>query len=178
MSEFIERARDLDRQFHMTRRELIASLGAVAFSPVLKLAAQAPTPPIPVSTISHVALTVADFKRTVDFYQRLFGLTVITYQGPPTYLTPGEAQTAAVTDAGIPGLVLNSSLAVDEGPAPPSINHFCLGAECLIRTPPALNERNNSVGHVRKTPELRTTIPTASCFRCRTSAIAAIRPSR
>jgi catechol 2,3-dioxygenase-like lactoylglutathione lyase family enzyme len=162
MSEFIERARGLDLRGQMTRRELMVSLGAIGLAPVLKLAAQPATPPIPVSTISHVALTVADFKRTVDFYQRLFGLSVLTYQGPPTYRTPGESETGREYPMlGIPGprpqfLVLSGGRGAG---TIPSINHFCLGVEKFDpdRAANVLKERNIR-GRVRmregQTPEL------------------------
>src|SRR5262245_26303872 len=127
MNEFIERAQRQDLHGQLTRRQLLASLGSIASAPVLKLAAQPASPPIPVSTISHVALTVADFTRTVDFYQRLFGFSVIAYQGPPTYRTPGEPETGREYPMlGIPGprpqfIVLGGGRGAG---TTPSINHF------------------------------------------------------
>src|SRR5688500_16565331 len=74
----------------MTRRDAIASLGAVAMAPMMRLGAQPASGPIKVTLLSHVGLSVADFKRTIDFYQRIFGMTILTWQGPPAYPTPGE----------------------------------------------------------------------------------------
>jgi catechol 2,3-dioxygenase-like lactoylglutathione lyase family enzyme len=37
---------------------------------------------LPVKTLSHVTLRVSDPKRSIEFYQGLFGLPVQAYQGP------------------------------------------------------------------------------------------------
>lgn len=120
MSEIIEQ---LVRRFEggqMTRRELVLSLSALVMARG-STAAQPRTPPIPVSTMNHVTLTVSDVERSVAFYQRIFGMPLRTYQGT-------EADWSADT---IPVLAIGDGpqfIAFGRGAAP-SINHFCLGME-------------------------------------------------
>jgi catechol 2,3-dioxygenase-like lactoylglutathione lyase family enzyme len=77
--------------------------------------AQAPTPPIRVRGINHVTLSVSDVKRSVDFYQGLFGMPVISRQGVTTNLQIG---------AGPQFLGVSSA-----GSSAPNINHLCLGVD-------------------------------------------------
>jgi hypothetical protein len=63
----------------MTRREVILSLSALAMMRPT-LAAQSSGPVFNVRTLNHVTLTVADIKRSVDFYQRLFGMPLQSNQ--------------------------------------------------------------------------------------------------
>jgi catechol 2,3-dioxygenase-like lactoylglutathione lyase family enzyme len=127
-----------------------------------ELGAQPSKAAIPISTINHVALMVADYKRTVDFYQRIFGFSVISYQGPPFYKTPGEPQTGVEYPMiGIPGprpqfIVLGGRR--DPGTVP-SINHYCLGGEKFDPDAAAAILKARSIrGNVRmregQTPEL------------------------
>ena len=119
----------------MTRRELVLALsalvvgsrsasgatGAAAPGGAAAGAAQASTAPIPVTTMNHVTLTVADVQRSVEFYQRVLGLPLVTTQG-----TERDWNAAAVPVLGI-----------GEGPQfiafsrgdRPHINHYCLGME-------------------------------------------------
>jgi catechol 2,3-dioxygenase-like lactoylglutathione lyase family enzyme len=65
--------------------------------------------------INHVTLLVSDVKRSVDFYQGLFGMPVISRQGAATNLQVGSGpQFLGVAPAG------SSSTRID---------HFCLGVE-------------------------------------------------
>lgn len=66
----------------MRRRTLLLSLAA---SP----AAQS-KPAIPFRALNHVTMTVKDVPRSVDFYQRLFGLPVQARQGPTVLLRIGR----------------------------------------------------------------------------------------
>ena len=120
----------------MTRRDLVLALsalvvasrapagaatpGATAGGPGAA-PAQAPAAPIPVTTLNHVTLTVADVQRSVEFYQRVLGLPLVTTQG-----NERDWNAAAVPVLGI-----------GEGPQfiafsrgdRPHINHYCLGME-------------------------------------------------
>jgi glyoxylase I family protein len=108
---------------HITRRNLVASLSALAITPSASFA-QRESPPIRVRTLNHVSISVADVERSVDFYQRLFGLSVKSREG-----TPGNPV------AGGGGQVVN----LGPGPGPEfigiyhadkaDIGHFCLGVE-------------------------------------------------
>ena len=97
----------------MTRREVLLSLPALALA--RGAFAQAATPPIRVKGINHVTLSVSDVKRSVDFYQGLFGMPVISRQGMTTNLRIGDGpQFLGVSAAGA---------------NPPNINHLCLGVD-------------------------------------------------
>src|SRR5205823_1856553 len=79
------------------------------------LFAQAGAPPIRVRGINHVTLSVSDVKRSVDFYQGLFGMPVTSRQGMTTNLQIGPGpQFLGVSAA---------------GSNPPNINHLCLGVD-------------------------------------------------
>ncbi len=124
MSDVIE---GLVRRFEgggMTRRELVVALSALVVArsaPASAPAAQANAAPIPVTTLNHVTLTVSDVQRSVEFYQRVLGLPLVTTQG-----TERDWSAAAVPVLGIgdgPQFI-----AFGQG-ATPSINHYCLGME-------------------------------------------------
>jgi len=106
----------------LTRRQVLLSFPALAatrpfvaqaFRPAG--ATQAGTPPIRVRTLSHFGLAVSDTKRSVDFYQGLFGMPIQARAGGNIILRVGAGpQFVSIAPA---------------GNAPPSINHFCLGVE-------------------------------------------------
>src|SRR5947207_2306476 len=97
----------------MTRRELLLSLPAAAVA--RHVFAQAGNPAIRVRGINHVTLAVSDVKRSVDFYQGLFGMPVTSRQGMTTNLQIG---------AGPQFLGISAA-----GSSPPNINHLCLGVD-------------------------------------------------
>ena len=120
MSEVIEQ---LVRRFEdgqLTRRELVLLLaGLLLVRPAA--AAQQSAPPIPVTTLNHVTLTVSDVQRSVEFYQRIFGMPLVTTQGT-------EADWSAPT---VPVLGIGDGpqfIAFSRGNTP-AINHYCLGME-------------------------------------------------
>jgi len=97
----------------MTRREVLLSLPALALA--RRAFGQAANPPIRVTGINHVTLSVSDVKRSVDFYQGLFGMPVASRQGMTTNLQIGSGpQFLGVSAAGA---------------SPPNINHYCLGVD-------------------------------------------------
>ena len=114
----------------ITRRQLLASLSVAAFSrraggasvdervarPSTIAQAGVAGPPIRVRTISHFGLAVSDPKRSVDFYQGLFGMPVQARVGTTTILRVGAG----------PQFI---SIAPVTANATPSINHYCLGIE-------------------------------------------------
>ena len=107
----------------ITRRDLVASLSALLVAPSASLA-QREAAPIRVRSLNHVSISVADVDRSVEFYQRIFGMSVKSREG-----TPGNPV------AGGGGLVVNLA----PGPGPEfigiyhadkaDIGHFCLGVE-------------------------------------------------
>ena len=108
----------------MTRRELVLALSALVMArPAGGAAAQpgAAPAPIRVRTMNHVTLTVSDVQRSVEFYQRVLGLPLVTTQG-----TESDWDAPAVPVLGIgdgPQFI-----AFSRGDRP-HINHYCLGME-------------------------------------------------
>jgi glyoxylase I family protein len=107
----------------IARRDLVAALSALFIAPSTSLAQREPAP-IRVRTLNHVSISVADVDRSVEFYQRIFGMSVKSREG-----------TAGNPVAGGGGLVVNLA----PGPGPEfigiyhadkaDIGHFCLGVE-------------------------------------------------
>jgi len=98
----------------LTRRSVLRSLPALVVMPLWSRAvAQAAA--IRVRGINHVTLSVSDVKRSVDFYQGLFGMPVISRQGTTANLQIG---------AGPQFLGVSSA-----GASTPGINHICLGVD-------------------------------------------------
>lgn len=95
----------------LTRRQLLAVLASLAV-PV----ASAPAAPsiAPARQLNHVTLFVRDVAKSQQFYQRLFGMPLLTPQPPGVNLTVG---------AGFVGLY-----PTDPG-VEPRIDHVCLAVE-------------------------------------------------
>jgi catechol 2,3-dioxygenase-like lactoylglutathione lyase family enzyme len=73
---------------HITRRELLLALASVV-SASTNLAAE---PAIgSVRQLNHATIFVQDVKKSVDFYQSLFGMPVLTAQDPGVNLSAGTA---------------------------------------------------------------------------------------
>ena len=106
----------------LTRRELLMSLGAFGAlsGNVLRasFAGQPGRPPIRVRTLNHFGIAVSDPKRSIDFYQGLFGMPVQARIGTTTLLRVGAG----------PQFL---SIRPLEGDASPSITHFGLGIEAF-----------------------------------------------
>ena len=95
----------------ISRRDLLLSLPALAIVP--RTLAQAADPPIRARALNHMTLAVSDPKRSLEFYQGLFGMPVQARQGPTTLLRIGSG----------PQFLALSATAAN---AAPEINHFCL----------------------------------------------------
>src|SRR6185436_13676194 len=97
------------------RRDFLKSLPALAAAP--RLLSQSPGRPlIPVRALNHMTLSVSDPKRSLDFYQGLFGMPIQARQGQTTLLRIGAGpQFLALSGTGPNGT--------------PSINHFCMSVE-------------------------------------------------
>ncbi|OFW21471.1 MAG: hypothetical protein A3H97_16045 [Acidobacteria bacterium RIFCSPLOWO2_02_FULL_65_29] len=95
----------------MNRRTLLLSvpmLGAAS-----RLLAQASRPMLAVRALNHMTLTVSDRKRSLEFYQGLFGWPVQHTQGTSTGLRIGAGPQYVSLSQGGPN-------------ARPGINHYCL----------------------------------------------------
>jgi catechol 2,3-dioxygenase-like lactoylglutathione lyase family enzyme len=98
----------------ITRRQLLLSLPALAAVP--RLIGQARGPVIPVRALNYFALAVSDVKRSLDFYQGLFGMPVQLRRDSMLLLRIGSGpQFMALTPAGSnpPGIVPNLGMSVD-----------------------------------------------------------------
>ena len=97
----------------MSRRELLGALIGVTLP--TNLPRQTTTPLIGTATqLNHVTLFVQNVSRSQEFYQKLFGMPVLTPQGAGMNLRAG---------AGFVGLYP----AADRGP--PRIDHLCLSID-------------------------------------------------
>ena len=72
----------------LDRRAFLAALPALAAAP--KLFAQSSAPPFNATGLSSLTLTVSDVKRSVDFYQGLFGMPIQARQGASVLLRIGS----------------------------------------------------------------------------------------
>jgi catechol 2,3-dioxygenase-like lactoylglutathione lyase family enzyme len=83
----------------VSRRDVLRALPALALAPRAIL--QTPAPPIRVRKLNHFTLNVSDVKRSVEFYQGLFGMPVQTRQGDTVCLRIGAGpQYLALSPAG------------------------------------------------------------------------------
>jgi catechol 2,3-dioxygenase-like lactoylglutathione lyase family enzyme len=96
----------------ITRRELLGALAA--FAAAGPASAQGFQPAIgAVKQLNHVTLFVEDVRKSVSFYQSLFGMPVLTPQDPGINLTAGTGFLGIYPADG----------------RPTGVNHVCLGLE-------------------------------------------------
>ena len=98
----------------LTRRELIQALTMLTAAGTTASAA-----PLRSGSINHVSVLVSDMARSIDFYNRVFGLSVAN-----------EDKANKIARLGIGGKVL-VSLRVE--PPPGLIDHFAIGVEGFNR---------------------------------------------
>jgi catechol 2,3-dioxygenase-like lactoylglutathione lyase family enzyme len=97
------------------RRQFLLSLPALAMAPAAM--AQSSTAQIRMRGLNHVTLTVSDLKRSVDFYQGLFGMPIQARQGSTlVVLRLGSGPQSVMLSTG-------------GANATPGINHLCVGVE-------------------------------------------------
>src|SRR3954463_2638163 len=83
----------------MKRRQLLLSLPALTAA--TRLLGQTAKPTIQVKALNQFTLLVSDVKRSVDFYQGLFGMPIQTRQGDTVLLRIGNGpQFMAISAAG------------------------------------------------------------------------------
>jgi catechol 2,3-dioxygenase-like lactoylglutathione lyase family enzyme len=97
----------------IARRQFLCSLPALIAAP--RLLAQSGAAPIRVRNLNHMTIAVADPKRSIEFYQGLFGMPVQARQGATPILRIGS---------GPQFLAISAS-----GAAAPGINHYCVSVE-------------------------------------------------
>lgn len=98
----------------MTRRSLLLSLPALAAARSL-VSAQGAAGTLKIRAFNHMTLSVSDPKRSLDFYQGLFGMPVQAHQGATTLLRVGDGPQFIALSAAGTGSV--------------GINHYCVTIE-------------------------------------------------
>jgi catechol 2,3-dioxygenase-like lactoylglutathione lyase family enzyme len=89
--------------------------GAGVLGEVCSTGSRSGDAPIVARDVNHVTLTVTDPKRSLEFYQRVFGLPIVARQGPIPILRIGKGP---------------SFIALSGGPAAtPRIDHVCVTVE-------------------------------------------------
>ena len=76
-------------QKFLSRRVFLNSLGALTLTPRM-FASEPTSDAIPVTAINHVMINVSDLARSLDWYQRLFGMSVVARQGETIILRVGN----------------------------------------------------------------------------------------
>ena len=99
-------------QGHVSRRVFLGSLAALAVAP--RSLAQA-GPPIPVTAINHMTLSVSDPARSLEWYQGLFGMPIAARQASTVILRVG---------AGPQFLAIGGGASAN-----PGISHLCLSVD-------------------------------------------------
>jgi catechol 2,3-dioxygenase-like lactoylglutathione lyase family enzyme len=95
----------------VSRRDLVLALAGLATgSAASTLSAQVGAAPMPVEGINHVSLFVTDMQRSVDFYQRIFDMPVLSTQQGGTNLRAGAG---------------NQFLGIYQVGQTPRIDHVC-----------------------------------------------------
>ena len=88
-------------------------------------AAQSSGPPVAVRTLNHVSISVTDIKRSVDFYQSLFGMRIISQQGTgDNPIAGGDGSVVNLAPGAGPEF-----LGIYQGKPVGDIGHFCLGVQ-------------------------------------------------
>jgi catechol 2,3-dioxygenase-like lactoylglutathione lyase family enzyme len=100
----------------LTRRELI---GAIALLSAAGTGSPASAATLKSASINHVSVLVTDMQRSIDFYGRVFGLTLVN-----------EDKANKIARLGTNGKVL-VSLRIE--PPPGVIDHFAIGVEGFNR---------------------------------------------
>src|SRR4030095_7679933 len=98
----------------ISRRDLLLSIPALALAP--RLSGQAAKPAITVKGLNYFVLSVSDMKRSIDFYQGLFGMPIQARQRDNVLLRIGKGpQFLMLTPAGSnpPSIVPRLGLKVD-----------------------------------------------------------------
>ena len=106
----------------MTRRSLLVSVPMLAA--VRRLLAQEARPTLTLRTLNHIAITVSDKKRSMEFYQGLFGWPINHTQGGTQGLNAGFSVGPTGIRVG-PG---PQYITMSQG-ARPGWGHFCMTVE-------------------------------------------------
>jgi len=76
----------------LTRRELMQGLAMVATGSRLASAAEPQSGGIKGARIDHVSIQVADLQRSIDFYQKIFGFSVVSQEQARSIMRLGNTR--------------------------------------------------------------------------------------
>jgi catechol 2,3-dioxygenase-like lactoylglutathione lyase family enzyme len=126
MNEIIDGILNRYEQGQVSRRDVVLALSSL-FVSVGNAGAQ-PTPaPIAVRSLNHASISVADVDRSVQFYQGMFGMRVISREGVSGNPTAGgRSNTVVVNLAPGPG---PEFIGIYKADPAGHIGHFCLGVQ-------------------------------------------------
>jgi catechol 2,3-dioxygenase-like lactoylglutathione lyase family enzyme len=107
------------------RREVVTALAALFAAATESAAAQSSGLPAAARTLNHVSISVADIKRSVEFYQSLFGMRIISQQGTGNNpIAGGDGSVVNLAPGAGPEF-----LGIYQGKPVGDIGHFCLGVQ-------------------------------------------------
>ena len=130
----------------LTRRELIQALTMLTAAGATASQAQGQAAGIKVAKIDHVSIQVSDLPRSIAFYQKMFGLPVVSEDKPNEIVRLGIGKTLVSLHHKSPtGLVDHFAIAVE------NFNEDAMARE--LRARGATPERNIDAGFHIKDPE-------------------------
>jgi catechol 2,3-dioxygenase-like lactoylglutathione lyase family enzyme len=100
---------------HISRRDLLGALALLVAAPHSPPAAAQTRPIGAVKQMNHVTVFVPNVQQSVEFYQSLFGMPILTRQDPGINLSTGQGFYGIYPAQG--------------GATTGSINHVCVGME-------------------------------------------------
>jgi len=86
----------------LNRRDLVRGLAVLAASGTAAAAAAQENIDFKAANIDHVSLHVADLQRSVDFYRRMFGFSVVSEDRPQRIVRLGNAKVLVSLNDGSP----------------------------------------------------------------------------
>ena len=89
----------------LSRRELVRGLAMLAASGTAAAAQQ--DIGFKSATIDHVSIHVADLQRSVDFYQKMFGFSVVSQEQPREIIRLGNTRTLVSLNHGSPAGIVD-----------------------------------------------------------------------
>jgi catechol 2,3-dioxygenase-like lactoylglutathione lyase family enzyme len=102
----------------LSRRDLVQGLAMLAASGTAAAAAAQENIDFKAANIDHVSLHVADLQRSIDFYRRMFGFSVVSEDRPQEIVRLGNSKVLVSLNHGSPAGM---------------IDHFAIGVPRLTR---------------------------------------------
>ena len=99
----------------LSRRELVQGLAMLAAGGAAAAQAAQAELDFKTATIDHVSVQVTDLQRSVAFYQRMFGFTVVSQEEPRGIIRLGNGSSNRVL------------VSLNNGSPAPRIDHFAIG---------------------------------------------------